>query len=207
MIRPPGRDGAAFTEGGDGDMRHDSEARARLSGTLGIPDNWAVVHQVHGSKVVEVDAPGDAGDADALWTTELGLPLAVFTADCFGVVLRSEHAVGVAHSGWRGTVAHVVAELRQEMADAGHEPRWAAIGPGIGPCCFEVGPNVSEPLDRFADETTWATTSVDLVAALRDQLRGVESWGVDRCTHHDEGWFSHRRDGDTRRLATIGWMR
>lgn len=207
MIRPPGRDGAAFSERADGDMRHDPDARALVSGMLEIPNEWAVVRQVHGDAVVEVDTPGDAGDADALWTTEIGLPVVVFTADCFGVVLHAERAVGVAHCGWRGTVAHVVEKLHRQMANAGHEPVWAAIGPGIGPCCFEVGTDVSEPLGPFTDETTWATTSVDLVAALRDQLRGIESWSVDRCTHHDQGWFSHRRDGDVRRMATIGWLR
>lgn len=206
MIRPPGRDGAAFTEGGDGDMRHDLEARARVSEGLEISDDWAVVRQVHGNAVIEVDTPGDAGEADALWTSETGLPVVVFTADCLGVVLHAEHAVGVAHCGWRGTVAHVAGKLQREMANAGHEPVWAAIGPGIGPCCYEVGTDVSDPLGPFAGETTWATVSVDLAAALRDQLGVIDSWSVDRCTHHEEGWFSHRRDGDTRRLATIGWV-
>lgn len=206
MIRPPVWEGAAFSDGGDGDVRHDLSARKRISELLGIREDWAVVRQVHGGDIVEVDAPGDAGDADALWTSELGLPLAVFTADCFGVVLHAERAVGVAHCGWRGTVAHLAEDLRREMTRAGHEPVRAVIGPGIGPCCFEVGPDVSQPLQPFADKTTWGTTSVDLAAALRDQLDGIDSWAVDQCTHHLEGWFSHRRDGDMRRLAAIGWV-
>jgi YfiH family protein len=206
MILPPGRNGAAFSESIDGDMRHDFEARAHVSETLGIPSEWAIVRQVHGDDVVNVVAPGDAGEADALWTTETRLPVVVLTADCLGVVLHADGAVGVAHCGWRGVVARVAERLRQRMTDAGYQPSWAAIGPGIGPCCFEVGPDVSEPLYSFVGETTWGTTSVDLVAALRDQLGGIESWSVGRCTHHDQGWFSHRRDGDTRRMATIGWL-
>ena len=206
MIRPPSWDGAAFSEGDDGDIRHDPVARGRVSAELGISADWAFARQVHGGDVVRVDGPGDAGEADALWTTDEGLPLSVFTADCFGVVLHAAEAVGVAHCGWRGTVAGVARNLRDEMSRAGQDPVWGAIGPGIGPCCFEVGPEVSRSFDGYRSGTTWGTESVDLVAALRDQLGGLEVWGVDECTRHDEGWFSHRRDGDLRRLATIGWV-
>jgi len=206
MIRPPGWDGAAFSEGGDGDIRNDPMARGRVSVALGIAEDWAFVRQVHGGEVARVDRPGDAGEADAVWTTVEGLAVSIFTADCFGVVLHAAEAVGVAHCGWRGTVAGVAQGLKHQMAKAGHDPVWGAIGPGIGPCCFEVGREVSSSFDGYRSETTWGTTSVDLVAALRDQLEGVELWEVGRCTRHEEGWFSHRRDGDPRRLATIGWV-
>lgn len=196
----------AFSDDTDGDMRHDRSARAHLAASLGIDEDWASVRQVHGNHVVRADAPGEAGEADALWTTEPGLPVAVFTADCFGVVLHAVDAVGVAHCGWRGTIARVVEELSREMSHAGHDPVRAALGPGIGPCCFEVGPDVSEQLGPYVDETTWGTTSVDLAASLADQLGGIELWSVDRCTMHDRGWYSHRRDRDIRRLVTIGWL-
>ncbi|MGH3650462.1 MAG: hypothetical protein ACRDU9_07090, partial [Acidimicrobiia bacterium] len=70
MIRPPGEDGVAFSEAADGDIRNDPVARSELSRRLRLPQDWAVVNQVHGKEVARADAPGVAGEADALWTTE-----------------------------------------------------------------------------------------------------------------------------------------
>lgn len=206
MIRPPGRDGVAFSDAADGDMRR-ALARARVAAVLEIDPGWGVVRQVHGSEVVSVDRPGDAGEADAVWTAVAGVPISVLTADCLGVVLGAEDAVGVAHCGWRGVVAGVVGRLREAMSTAGHEPVHASIGPGIGSCCYEVGPEVAERFGPHVATTTWGALSVDLVAALRAQLAGLEVWSADECTRHGDGWFSHRRDGDSRRLGAIGWLR
>jgi len=206
MIRPPSRNGVAFSEASDGDLRGDSSARGRLSGTLGISAAWATVSQVHGGDVAFVEGPVDAGEADALWTTIAGLPLAVFTADCFGVVLHATGAVGVAHAGWRGADVGVVARLREEMRQAGHEPHRGEVGPGIQPCCFEVGPEVTSRFPDQTAETTWGTPSVDLAASISDQLVGIDLWSVTSCTLHEDRWFSHRRDGTLHRLATIGWL-
>jgi YfiH family protein len=206
MIQPPRMAGVGFSEATDGDIRNDLEARARLSKTLGIPEHWATVVQVHGNGVIRADRPGSLGEADAIWTTQKGLPVGVFTADCFGVLLTADSAVGVAHAGWRGASAGVVARLRDEMESAGHQISGAAIGPGIGPCCFEVG---QEVLTRFPSDTattTWGTPSVDLRRAVESELPAVEVWTSPNCTHHDEGWFSHRRDGSSRRLAAVGWL-
>lgn len=206
MIRPPGRDGVAFSESVDGDLRNDQQARVRFARDLGISSNWALVRQVHGCDVTYVDSPGDKGDADAMWTTAPGLPIAVFTADCFGVVMEAEDAVGVAHAGWRGTASGVVGALRAAMESAGHSPIRAAVGPGIGPCCFEVGPEVAERFPGLDGTTSWGTTSVDLLGALRLQLEGLDVWSVDGCTLHEDRWFSHRRDETPRRLASVGWL-
>jgi copper oxidase (laccase) domain-containing protein len=92
------------------------------------------------------------------------------------------------------------------MVDAGHPPVKAGIGPGIGACCFEVGPEVAERFARSRATTTWGTASVDLGAVLTEQLGGLETWAVGACTFHDDGWFSHREDGTTNRLAAIGWI-
>jgi YfiH family protein len=206
MIRPSSVSGVAFTQAVDGDLRHDLEARRTLSSRLEISSEWSTVRQVRENSVLRVDRPGEAGVADALWTTVRGLPVAVFTADCFGVVLLGEDAVGVAHCGWQGAASGVVGRLRQAMADAGHSPLTAALGPGIGPCCFEVGPEVAQLFEDETTTTSWGTTSVDLPAVIGRQLDGVEIWSVERCTRHEEGWFSHRRGGDEERLATLGWL-
>jgi hypothetical protein len=206
MNRPPGVHGVAFTDRGEGDQRNDMTARSALSSWLGISRRWATVRQVHGTTTLRAAEPGQLGDADALWTDVSGLPLAVFTADCFGVVLQSASAVGVAHAGWRGTAGGVVAALREEMTAQGHAPLRAAVGPGIGPCCFEVGPEVGERFPLDLAETTWGTTSVDLVSSLRRQLEGIDVWVSGGCTSHDPGLYSHRRDRTLLRHASIGWI-
>jgi polyphenol oxidase len=206
MIRPPGMIGVAFTDAGDGDQRGDFQARARASAALGIGADWAFVRQMHGAIVREAKGSGESGEGDALWTSTPRLPLAVFTADCFGVTLIATGAVGVAHAGWRGARGGVLTALRSVMTDAGHPPHQAAIGPGIGSCCFEVGDEVIAEFGGFAARTTWGTTSVDLRASVRSELAGLEVWESTECTRHDPGWYSHRRDATPSRLATLGWL-
>jgi hypothetical protein len=206
MNRPPGANGVAFTDGEDGDQRNDLTARSAVASWLGIPRTWATVRQVHGAGVVHATAAGDLDEADAIWTEVAGVPLAVFTADCFGVVLQAERAVGVAHAGWRGTDAGVVTALRSEMTAAGHPPRVASIGPGIGPCCFEVGSAVAARFPLDVTMTTWGSTSVDLASAIRRQLEGLEVWLSGACTMHEAGLFSHRRSRTMLRHASITWV-
>ena len=206
MIFPPFSGGMSFTEAADGDTSGDIDARRRVSVECQISDQWATVHQTHGISVVRVEEAGAAGEGDALWTVNPDVPVAVFTADCFGVVLKSSDAVGVAHAGWRGVVTGVVAELRHEMTEAGHPPDQAAVGPGIHACCFEVGPEVASRFPSDTASTTWGTLSVDLGSAIEYQLGGIETWVADECTQHDARWFSHRRDGTRSRQATIGWL-
>ena len=214
MIRPlaPNPSGgriagqAAFSDASDGDMRGDLVRRSGLARRLGVADEWATVTQVHGSRVVEVELPGDHGEADAMFTSRADLPLAVFTADCAGVAVLASGAVGVAHAGWRGVVSGVVASLLSAMRRGGFEPASAAIGPAIGPCCLEVGSEVSERFAGFADRTSWGSTSVDLDRAIRAQLNGLDVWAAGKCTRHDPGWFSHRRDRSVERMATVAWL-
>jgi hypothetical protein len=206
MNRPPGSAGAAFTDGADGDQRNDLTARSAVSSWLGISRQWATVTQVHGTQVFRAEGAGLLGEADGLWTDRPGLPLAVFTADCFGVVLAAPGAVGVAHAGWRGAAEGVVTALRSEMTGAGHTPSFAAIGPGIGPCCFEVGNEVATRFPMETASTTWGTSSVDLATSIRRELEGLEVWVSGACTKHDQGLFSHRESGTLLRMASIGWM-
>lgn len=206
MIRPPGASGAAFTERSDGDQRADRSARRAVSNALGISSAWATVDQVHGASCLRVEGPGEAGHADALWTSEPRLPLAVFTADCLGVVLMADGAVGVAHAGWRGAEAGVVVALRREIEAERYSLHSAYVGPGIGPCCFEVGEEVAERFPEGRSSTSWGTESVDLISVISSQLTGLSVWQAGSCTRHEEGWFSHRLDRTPSRLATIAWI-
>jgi YfiH family protein len=194
-----------FSTRNDGDLRASRPNRAVFSGRLGITSRWATVRQVHEASVIEARTPGLLGDADGLYTRRAGLPLAVFTADCVPVVLEAPEAVGVAHAGWRGLVRGVVAAVHQAMTAAGTPPVRAAIGPSIGPCCYEVGDDVLEQLGDFASSTTWGTPSVDLWAAATDQLNGLPATRAGECTMHT-GAFSHRREGTEDRMAAVVWV-
>jgi YfiH family protein len=207
MMTPPGWGGVAFSESRDGDLRNDRSARASFSHQLGIHDEWATVRQVHGDRVVEASEPGTQGDADGIWTRRDGLPIAIFTADCFAVAALAPGAVGVAHAGWRGAAAGVVDRLIDAMTESGHRPEKLAIGPGIGPCCFEVGPDVSGQFPENQARTTWATGWVDLRGYLVSRAPvGIEVWTNGQCTKHQAGWFSHRGTGTSQRMAAVGWM-
>jgi len=206
MIRPPGFRGAAFGTAADGDGRHDEEARRRISGELGLSSDWAFLHQVHGSRVWVAASPGLQGDGDALFTTVRGLPLAVGTADCFPVALEGPGGVGLAHMGWRGAAAGVVGVLRAAMEAAGVAPVRAAIGPGIGPCCYEVGPEVLEALAAFRCRTRRDRAGVDLPAAAAAGLGGLEVWRADACTCCGAGFHSFRRDATRQRQVAVAWL-
>jgi YfiH family protein len=204
----PAATGTAFTSAADGDMRA-SRDRAAFAADRGIAPAWATVHQVHGSEIIEVDAPGVAGPADAVLTAVPGLPVAVLTADCLGIVLHGERMVAAVHAGWRGLAAGVVEAAGLGMGAAGSPATTAQIGPSIGPCCYEVGPEVVAAIGT-PSTTTWGTVSVDLRAAARRRLEqvaeGIEVVTDDRCTRCSPGLHSHRRDGTAHRLAAVGWL-
>jgi hypothetical protein len=206
MIQPlPGR-GAAFTLAADGDQRQQA-TREVVSADLGISPEWATLRQVHGNRVVEVAVSGQvAGGADGLFTKVAGLPVAVMAADCAAVLVGGSEGVGAAHAGWRGVEAEVVPALMGEMRAAGIAISWAAVSPFIGSCCFEVGPEVAR---RFPCQITLSLgghTSVDLGAVLAEQIGDVPTWWSQRCTFHQQGSFSHRRNGTVKRMAAIGWV-
>ena len=197
--------GMAFSDGDDGHQRETTN-RQMFARQVGASPDWAELQQVHGSSVLQVSTPGLSGEADAMFTSQPELPLAVFGADCPTVLVSAATAVGVAHSGWRGAVAGVVPELLAAMSRDGHDPTKAAIGPAIGPCCFEVGAEVLKQFPGFTAETTWGAPSVDLNAVLAEQLLGLEVVHDARCTHCDPKLPSHRRDGTKKRLVGLAWL-
>lgn len=132
--------------------------RARAASIVGAAPAWLTFgRQVHGARVAVVgNAERGAvfDDTDALVTNAALVPLVILTADCAAIVLFDpvRRAVGIAHAGWRGTVARVAARTVETMGDAfGSKPEdlVAGIGPSIGPCCYEVG---SEVIDAVAAE-------------------------------------------------------
>lgn len=118
---------------------------------LGGEREWARSRQVHGDRIIRAPdgAPkgGEPPAADALITNQPGVLLTVYTADCVPILFfdPARKAIAAIHAGWRGTLLRIAAKTAQEMAgQMGSDPQLlvAAIGPAIGPCCYEVGTEV-----------------------------------------------------------------
>jgi len=206
MILPPGFSGAAFGTATEGDGRIHEADRQTISDRLGIPAEWAHLRQVHGGTVIRAVAPGFLGDADGLFSTVPMLPMVVATADCYPIVLEADGTAGIAHAGWRGVLAGTITALRATMSAAGAAPVRAAVGPGIGACCFEVGPEVAARFSGLEHRTTWGTGSVDLLEAIVRQLDGLDVWASGVCTHCGDGYHSFRRDGTDERQVAVAWV-
>ena len=192
------------------------DSQAALATLFGLPVSAVVrVRQIHGADVLKVGSNQNgsaSAAADALVSTDPSRILAVAVADCVPVLIadRRRRAVAAVHAGWRGTVASVVGAAIVAMAEAGIPP-WdlvAAIGPSIGPCCYQVDRPVREAfLSRHPAAEGWfaadgdARWKLDLWAANRSALvqAGVppEAIHVARlCTFdHAEVCHSFRRDG------------
>ena len=206
MIQPRDLPGIAFGQVSDGDLRSDSEARRATSRTLGIPDAWAVVDQVHGSVIVRATSQGNLGSADGIITETPNLPIAIATADCVPVVIVGMRSRAIVHAGWRGVGAGIVRKAVRVMGDGGDHPRRAVIGPHIGPCCYEVGQDVVNAIGGHSARTRIGSLSVDLGAAIRAQLEGIDVEHEEMCTMHDTRFHSYRRDATTQRQMAVAWI-
>jgi polyphenol oxidase len=160
----------------------------------------ATLKQIHSSSCVAAEGrTGILGEGDALLENQPGSVVAVKTADCIPVLLVDERlrTVAAVHAGWRGTAAHIASDAVAAMGRRfGTHPEdlHAAIGPGIGPCCYEVGPEVAA---HFGGQ---GRGHIDLTAANRRQLEeaGVTPQRVyasNLCTMcRGEEFDSFRRD-------------
>jgi purine-nucleoside/S-methyl-5'-thioadenosine phosphorylase / adenosine deaminase len=177
-----------------------------------------VPRQVHGTTVVTA-VEGDAPEADGLVAAQGGLLVGVVTADCVPVLLiepRRGLAAAV-HAGWRGSAAGVLEEALRHLTSGGGGAVEAVIGPAIGGCCYEVGPEVREAFETRTGGATaeaWsrgaARDRVDLRTAARLLLAraGVATVTVlGPCTACGAGYHSYRRDGARtgRQLSFVGW--
>ncbi|MGA2185917.1 MAG: peptidoglycan editing factor PgeF [Bryobacteraceae bacterium] len=174
----------------------------------------AAVRQVHSCRVIFAAGPGVHGQGDALITDQIGFVLAIRTADCVPILIAdpAHHAVAAVHAGWRGTVSGILTKALEAMANrfgTAPENTLVVIGPAIGPCCFEVGPEVVVQFGQPAENT-----HVDLVEANRRQALGggvpVSQITVSgRCTRCEPTLFhSYRRDKERsgRMVTAIGWI-
>ncbi|MGB0910116.1 MAG: peptidoglycan editing factor PgeF [Nitrospirales bacterium] len=185
--------------------------------------------QVHGKDVAVFDKPVDVAtpipsDGDALVTNQPNVLLVVRTADCVPVLMVDveRRVVAAVHAGWRGAVAGIVPDtllvLSERFGSIRDQIR-VAIGPSIGPCCFEVDEPVLRPLkEQFSFSTDVLKTissthaKLDLKALIRYQLTeaGIEAdamrWSQD-CTQCDaKRFFSYRREGQVNGTMISGIM-
>jgi YfiH family protein len=140
-------------------------------------DRCATIKQVHTADVLVAHGPGILGSGDALVSNQPGTFLNVRTADCVPVLLVDpvRHAVGAIHAGWRGTAGNIAGAAVERMGvEFGSAPEHlrAAIGPSIGPCCYEVGPEVAVRFAAIFPERTdlAGKARIDLPEANRRQL-------------------------------------
>lgn len=207
------------------------ENRHRVASAMGVRDDQTVTTwQVHGAAVLVVDQLGPQEwpppKADAIITAREGVPLVMRYADCVPILLFDpvRRVLGMAHAGWRGTVAGAGVATAQAMVDQfGCNPDdiLAGIGPSIGPCCYEVGPEVveqvhaafggSDGLIHLANKNG-GNSRFDLWEANRRTLeqvgiRQIEMSGIcSSCNTHE--FYSHRAEaGQTGRFAMLAVMR
>jgi YfiH family protein len=192
------------------------ENRRRLAAALGRdPARIPIALQVHGSELAFHAVPQEPSpfaepgsplpEVDGHVTAVPGLAPLVFTADCLPIALAGPGGVAMLHGGWRGLATDIVAG---GVAAIGASD--AAIGPGIGPCCYEVGDEVLGALAGLGEGIA-ADRMLDLAEVARRLLlqAGVER--VERaglCTScESELFFSHRRDaGRTGRQGSLVWI-
>jgi len=166
----------------------------------------AHLRQVHSARVIEARA-GACGEADGLVATDPLLALCVVTADCVPVLLGGGDRIGAVHAGWRGIVDGVVTAATDKMglmSTGGPSTLTAWIGPAIGPCCYEVSPEVAAAVAEASAKEVLisrpgARPHLDLQLAVQRQLeaRGILSIETIRtCTRCHPQWLhSYRREG------------
>jgi polyphenol oxidase len=190
----------------------------RLSPEWPAVSDLATARQIHSDRVLLVESPGPQGEGDALICNRPGVSLGIRTADCLPILIADprSRAVAAVHAGWRGVVSEIAPKAIQQMRQQfGSKPEnlVVAIGPGIGPCCFEVGPEVAVQFASYFPELDLSgRAKVDLVETTCRQLGryGVTMGQIgtaNLCSYCNPGLFeSYRRDRDAsgRMVAMIG---
>ena len=192
-----------------------TENRRRACAAVGVdPETATMAWQHHSAEVSRAEprglvTPGTVFErCDGLWSDEPGQGMMLLTADCLPVAIArtngAKPALAILHVGWRGLLSGIVAAGARAL---GGGRLAAAIGPGIGPCCYEVGGEVSEAF-RAAYGNVVRDGRLDLWTAAERALREAGCDEVERtdlCTHcHPNLFFSHRRDkGRTGRQGIV----
>jgi len=186
------------------DVERVDENRRRLCAEIGgDADALAMNRQIQSTLVHRAQA-GSRGrvTGDGVWTDEPGLPVLALTADCLPIALVRTNgdrpAVAVLHAGWRGLLGGIVGLGAQALGGS----LAACVGPAIGPCCYEVGPEVAEPFAAAFGGDVIRGRNLDLPTAAERALRAAGAESIERldlCTAcNADLFFSHRRTGKPR---------
>ena len=185
--------------------------RARLESDLGLPIQF--MDQVHGDVVATIgNEIVAAPTADALFTQNAGIGLAVMVADCIPLLLSNARSVAAVHVGRKGLMNEVAMSAIQAMRSIDSAEITAVVGPSICGQCYEVSEDIYEEVStRFplaASTTSDGGFALNLSRALMDQLQksGVRVVDEGRCTVEDSSLYSYRRDGVTGRQVGVVWL-
>jgi len=194
-----------------------AENRRRLRRALELPAEPAWLRQVHGGECVRLEQALVEPEADGSFTETPGRACAVLTADCLPLFVCDDRAsrVGLFHVGWRGLATGIVERALTAFEDKPGIHCW--LGPAIGPGAFEVGPEVRDALALPGNEACFRPSLnagrflADLYGLVAHRLErgGVKQvdWDADACTYGDPGrFFSHRRDPQCGRMASLIWI-
>ena len=187
------------------------ENRRRLCAEAGAtPEALAMNYQHHSADVLKA-LPGSRGErGDGLWTDDPGLPVLALAADCLPIAVARANGAGpalaVLHAGWRGLLSGIATS---GVAALGGGRAAAIVGPGIGPCCYDVGEEVAAPFRAAFGPDVVRGGKLDLWSAAERALRAAGCAQVERidlCTAcNPDRFFSHRRDdGVTGRQGVLG---
>jgi polyphenol oxidase len=186
--------------------------RRELESRLGV--RLAYGRQVQGTRVRRLTAAeaGELAEADGQATAVPGIAPMVLTADCLAVAIAGPEAVAMVHAGWRGLADGVLREGVAAVRELGASGVLsAAIGPGAGPCCYEVGEEVHERFAAYGPAVRRGR-NLDLKAIARLELERagvgpIHDCGLCTICADRSLFFSHRRDrGVTGRQAGIAWL-
>jgi len=172
------------------------------------PAALTTAKQIHSATVL--DACGrrgeQIGEGDAIVSSEPGVVIGIRTADCVPILVADPETRMVAciHAGWRGTASNIVGATIDVLRSRGSKPEnlHVAIGPSIGSCCYEVGPEVASQFETWRQKTDSVEKStLDLPAINESQLRAagvLQVWKCGECTFCQPArFFSFRRERES----------
>jgi polyphenol oxidase len=186
--------------------------------TADWPGETATLQQIHSADVIVLESlcSGEMGPGDALVTDQPGVRISIRTADCVPLLFADpvRRVVAATHAGWRGTAAGISRRTIERMVESygcvATDIR-VAIGPAIGPCCYEVSEDVAVQFPGYS--AGCGKIMLDLIAANAQQLRAAGAVEIDAprlCTRCDpqQRFHSFRRDAELsgRMHAVIGLL-
>jgi len=202
------------------DNSNDVSANRALLHEL-LPHNAIWLEQIHSNKVIVITSKTDlykVEQADALFTKEINIPLAIMTADCLPILLTDEKGTQIAaiHGGWRGLASGII-ENTFENFDCEPSQISAWLGPAIGPQNFEVGQDVVDAFSKLdmsylnafnPQKNGKFYADIFLIAKqLLNKLGITQVTSEQQCTVNEpELFYSYRREGKTGRMASLIWI-